>query len=68
MLNQDTVKVLNDLSQASEDGKMGFAEASKGATKSKTITQQESKTTFNQPHARRSRSRRRQGHGSIHSH
>jgi uncharacterized protein (TIGR02284 family) len=33
MLNEDTVKVLNDLIQTSEDGKKGFAEAAKEATK-----------------------------------
>jgi len=33
MLDQDTVKALNDLIRTSEDGKIGFAEASKEATK-----------------------------------
>ena len=32
MLNHDTVKVLNDLVQTSEDGEKGFAEAAKDAT------------------------------------
>jgi uncharacterized protein (TIGR02284 family) len=32
MLNDDTVKVLNDLIQTSEDGKKGFAEAAEVAT------------------------------------
>jgi len=42
MLTENTVKVLNDLIQTSEDGKMGFAEASKEATKP------ELKTMFHQ--------------------
>ncbi len=33
MLNTDTIKVLNDLIQTSEDGKKGFAEAGEGVTK-----------------------------------
>ena len=33
MLNVETIKVLNGLIQTSEDGKMGFTEASKEATK-----------------------------------
>jgi uncharacterized protein (TIGR02284 family) len=33
MFNEDTVKVLNDLIQTSEDGKKGFAEAAKEVTK-----------------------------------
>ena len=33
MHNEETIKVLNGLIQTSEDGKMGFAEASKEATK-----------------------------------
>ncbi len=33
MSNEDTVKVLNSLIQTSEDGKKGFAEAAKEATK-----------------------------------
>ena len=38
MMKEDTVKVLNDLIQTSEDGKKGFAEASKESTKSELKT------------------------------